>query len=187
MQHQIPVLTSPHLTSGPATPTHTLPSPISLMVTIYTSVLSPSHAHSFTHHTPHCTTWILICTPMQTHSHLTHHTLHCTTCILTCTSICVDIVGQSVHYVPQALWEVTIWQALLQGVVEHSEVGVEGVLVHRVDGCHVRQHEEEEGSPSCSGTIAFTEFLNLFSSYFCFFQLLKYLHRTTATHPQVTT
>lgn len=87
----------------------------------------------------------------------------------------IDVEGESIDDVAESLLKVGVRKALPQGVVKDLQVGVEGVLVHGVDGCQVRQHEEQDGSTTGRRSVAISEDFNLLGRLLCLLQLLHHL------------
>lgn len=56
--------------------------------------------------------------------------------------VLVDGVGVVVIEVDDALLQARVLQALVDGVAEELDVGVQGELVHGVNAAHVIHHEE---------------------------------------------
>ena len=87
----------------------------------------------------------------------------------------VDIERECIDDIQQPLGQVGIGKTLPQRVAKHLQIGVEGVLVHRVDGGEVCQHKEEDGSSSGGRPIAVSNHFNLFRSLLSFLELFDNL------------
>ena len=68
--------------------------------------------------------------------------------------VLVHGVGVVVVEVVDALLQARVLQALVDGVGEELDVGVQGELVHGVDAAHVVHDEEEDGGALGTRTIA---------------------------------
>ena len=68
--------------------------------------------------------------------------------------VLVDGKGVVVVEVGDAFLEPWVLQALVDGVGEELDVGVEGELVHGVNATHVVHHKEEDGCSLSTWTVA---------------------------------
>ena len=77
------------------------------------------------------------------------------------TSVIIDVMRKRVHDILQAFLHDGVWHALPQRKLENLQVGGEGILVHAVDGRHLREHEKQDGATLGRRTIAVTELVNV--------------------------
>lgn len=69
-------------------------------------------------------------------------------------SILVHSIGVVVVEVANALLKAWMLQALVDGVTEELNVGIQGKLVHGVDTAHVVHHKKEERGPLGTSSVA---------------------------------
>ena len=94
----------------------------------------------------------------------------------TCATVVVDIEGERVHHVFQALLQDGVRQGATEGVLKDVEVGGQGVLVHGVDGRQVAQHEKEDGPALGGWPVPVTEPFDVDGSLGPQSQFLRHLH-----------
>ena len=95
--------------------------------------------------------------------------------VLTCAGVVVNVERESTDDVAQPLLQVAVGETLPEGEVKHLQVGVEGVLVHGVDGCQVREDEEQYRSSSGGRAIAISEDFYFLGRLLCLLKLLHHL------------
>lgn len=73
------------------------------------------------------------------------------------TAVVVDVHCESVHDVVETFVEVGVSDGFAQRVFEDLEIRGERVLIHRVDGGHLGEDEEQNGASFSRRSVAVSE------------------------------